>query len=641
MKKLISLFCSLALLFCLAGCSSGGGDSSTDWAIYWYLCGSDLESNGGFASGDLAELMQVELPENVKIVIETGGASEWHNDYVDATKLQRWVYDSNGLSLVDEQPAASMGESATLADFLKFANSTCPANNVAVVFWNHGGGSVTGASFDELYGGDSLTLSEMSEAFGSVWTKSEKQPPLELIGFDTCLMATLDVASTFSGLAKYMVASEEFEPANGWLYSGFIGELAKDPYMNGEELGRVICDSYYAGCEAVGTSDNATLSLVDLRKIEPLLTAYDNLGSECLVSTCNDPSFYSVFARAARESENYGGNTKEQGYANMVDLGHLARNASDITESSADIIEALKGCVLYTVNGAYRAESTGLSCFYSYNLDVENFRGYETEGAGTTFKYFYSVGITGELDQSGMDFLSKMNIDSLPKIPTLSSEDWNGRGLALNGEGSAVLTLGESAKDILSSIGFQLYYIDSDAGYSLLLGTDNDINADWDNGIFTDNFRGVWGALDGHLVYMELCFEGDDYNLYSVPVLINGEQYNLKVAYSFSNEQWSILGAWHGISSDGMSDKNLRPLQVGDEITAIWQISSYPQEGGFESYTADTFTVTESTAFSEAPLFDGTYIMVFEMTDSLGNSAYSASIQFDCVNGEIYTTVAN
>ena len=40
----------------------------------------------------------------------------------------------------------------------------------------------------------------------------------------------------------------------------------------------------------------------------------------------------------------------------------------------------------------------------------------------------------------------------------------------------------------------------------LLLGTDNDMNADWDNGVFYDNFRGVWGALDGNLVYMELSF---------------------------------------------------------------------------------------------------------------------------------------
>lgn len=57
------------------------------WAIYWYLCGSDLESNGGFATNDLSELMEVELPENVNVVIETGGSAVWQNDLMDAEKL--------------------------------------------------------------------------------------------------------------------------------------------------------------------------------------------------------------------------------------------------------------------------------------------------------------------------------------------------------------------------------------------------------------------------------------------------------------------------------------------------------------------------------------------------------------------------
>ena len=104
------------------------------WAVYWYLCGSDLESNGGFATNDLSELMEVELPENVNVVIETGGSAVWQNDLMDADKLQRWLYNSEGLQLVDEQPSASMGEAQTLADFLSFAKENFPAEKTAVVF---------------------------------------------------------------------------------------------------------------------------------------------------------------------------------------------------------------------------------------------------------------------------------------------------------------------------------------------------------------------------------------------------------------------------------------------------------------------------------------------------------------------------
>ena len=57
-------------------------------------------------------------------------------------------------------------------------------------------------------------------------------------------------------------------------------------------------------------------------------------------------------------------------------------------------------------------------------------------------------------------------------------------------------------------------------------------------------------------------------------------------------------------------------------------------------YTADTLTVTADTSFGEASLPDGTYSMMFEMRDAMGNYAYSDAAQFTCENGEIYTSVS-
>lgn len=609
------------------------------WAVYWYLCGSDLESNGGFATNDLSELMEVELPENVNVVIETGGSAVWQNDLMDADKLQRWLYNSEGLQLVDEQPSASMGEAQTLADFLSFAKENYPAEKTAVVFWNHGGGSVTGAAFDEIYGYDSLTLDEMYQAFSSVWNPSVEKQPLELIGFDTCLMATVDVAYTFADLAHYLVASEETEPANGWYYSQWVGTLAQNPSMNGEELGKVICDAYYAGCEEVGTQDNTTLSLTDLTKVQTLLDAYDTFGAEALAAACTDPGFFSQFGRVAAQSENYGGNTKEQGYTNMVDLGHMARQSVGMLGSAQEVLDALDDCVLYQVGGQYRTEATGLSCYYSYNGDVEDFNSYAGLGAGVAFKYFYSYELTGELDNSGMAYIADMDFEELPEVKNLLSTDWDGAPLDLDEDGVSFLTLGPEANDILAGIGFSLYYVDEESDMMLLLGTDNDMNADWDNGVFSDNFRGVWGSIDGNIVYMELSYESEDYNLYAIPVLLNGEEYNLQVVYDFSTDEWNVLGARQGIDNSGMADKELRLLQEGDEITTIWYMSTASGDDEFEPYTAATVTVTADTAFGEMELPDGSYSMVYEMRDAMDNYAYSEPVTFDCADGEIYTTI--
>ena len=645
-KKLLCLLLALLLVLPIAAC---GDDPDTPdrhldidvesgtWSIYWYLCGSDLETNYGCATQDLMELMEVTLPENVRVVIQTGGAKEWQNNVVNADILQRYVYDSTGLTLVDELPPASMGDTATLTDFLRFCKTYYPAEHTAVLFWNHGGGSVNGAAFDERYYLDSLTLDEMRTAFGRVWPGDEADPPLELVGFDTCLMATVDVVDTFVGTARYLVASEEVEPGNGWNYTGWAGALAEDPTMDGAALGRIICDTYYAGCEAVGTQNKATLSLTDLTRCGPLLEAYEAFGAEALAEACEDPSFFSRFARIAAQSENYGGNTREQGYTNMVDLGHMARRSTGLLQTAGDVLTALEDCVLYRVNGPYRAEATGLSCYYSYNGDLDDLSGYTAVGAGEAFKYFYSYELTGELDHAGMQYIADLNYHELPDVPNLMTTEWDGMPLQVDENGVSSLTLGPEADSVLAGIGFSLYFLDDSSDIMLLLGTDNDMNADWENGIFTDNFRGVWGSIDGHLVYMELCFEGGDYNLYSIPILLGEDPYNLQVAYDFNTEEWSILGARPGIGESGMSDKELRLLQPGDVVTTVWYFSTISGDDGTEAYTAEEFTVTAQTSFYEIPLPNGRYGMVFEMRDAMDHYAYTEPVFFLCDGGEIST----
>ncbi len=609
------------------------------WAVYWYLCGSDLESNGGCATTDLMEMMEVELPENVNVVIQTGGAAVWQNEYVDPAKLQRWLYNSDGMQLLEEAEVASMGDAQTLYDFLAFASSHYPAEKTAVMFWNHGGGSVDGAAFDENYELDSLDLGEMYQAFDAVWPADKESPALELVGFDTCLMATVDVAAVFQNFSRYLVASEETEPGNGWYYTGWLEALAQNPAMNGDELGIAICNSYYGGCEAVGTQDQTTLSLTDLTRLTPLLEAYESFGQEALVAASQDPGFFAELGRAAAQSENYGGNTREQGFTNMVDMGHLARQTAWMLPSAQSVSDALAECVLFQVNGIYRTEATGLSCYYPYSGDVDNFNGYLSMGEGLAFKNLYAYGLTGQLAEGGEAYLAELDVQDLPEISTLADMNWDGAPLDVNEEGTAVLTLGPEADAVLAGIGFSLFYIDEANDRMMLLGTDNDMTADWENGVFYDNFRGVWGAIDGHLVYMELSFEGDDYNLYAVPVLLDGETYNLQVAYDFSGEKWSILGASQGLDESGMASKELRLLEEGNVITTIWKIASYSGEDDFEMYAAEELTVTADTSFGEAPLMDGSYSMVFEMWDAMGNYAYSDAVTFDCADGEITTTV--
>ncbi|GAU79215.1 clostripain-related cysteine peptidase [Fusibacter sp. 3D3] len=613
----------------------------TEWAIYWYLCGSDLESGGGSASIDLFELTEVELPENVKIIIQTGGASTWQNEFVDPNYIERYVYDSNGLVQVEQLPLTSMGDEETLSSFLSFAKTNYPADKTMFLFWNHGGGTVSGAASDELFQGDSLDLREMYSAFNANYELSEADQPFDIIGFDTCLMATVDVAYTFSDVGKYLVASQELEPSNGWNYTGMADALAHNPEMDAETFGKVICDTYQAGCEGVGTADDITLSLTDLSKLGALLGAYEDFGKEALASACAEPSFFSYFGRIAFATENYGGNTKEQGFSNMVDLGHLARQSSELLpETSENVLQALENCVTYKVSGPYRQESTGLSCYYSFNGDIDDFNGYADLGYGEAFKYYYQYGLTGELPESGMDFIAEMNYETIKPLETLENEGWENHELDVDSEGSAVLTLGENAANILSGIYIQLYYVDPELDLMLLLGRDNDLIGDWDTGVFKDNFRGVWGALDGNLVNMDISYEGEGYNLYAVPVLINGEDYNLNVIYDFQAEAFQIQGARRPVDESGMADKNLYTLIEGDIITTIhYAMSISGEDDELVPVEVDEIVWDNNMIFEEIDLGDGLFIQMFEMTDMQGNFAFSDAIMFESVDGVITTTV--
>ena len=646
MKKWIALLLSVGMLLCLGGCgvesgelpavvpigddtpgqSMDGGDS---WSIYWYLCGSDLETNFGCATADLGEMEKVTLPKNVNIIIQTGGARHWQNEAISADKIQRWLYNSEGLKMLEELPAANMGKTETLSDVLSYGHENYPADREGVIFWNHGGGTTGGVAYDEVYRYDSLSLKEIGQAFEGIWGEEK----LELVGFDACLMATIDVAAALEPYANYMVASQELEPGIGWEYSGWVSALAKDPKMDGAELGIAICNSYLAGCEDADCDEQVTQSVVDLTKVQPLLDAYEAFGQEALVELSEDPDFFARLGREARSSENYGGNSAQSGYGNMVDLGHFARKTAWLLPSAQGVTDALEDCVVYTVAGAYRPEASGLSCYYSFSGNLIDFYGYLRQGTGKSLKYVYAYGLAMEYLSAASGFLEDLGIIDLPEKETVYTMGWEDAPIYVDDEGCAVLELGEEASAVLTAVDFELYRVEEDR--IIMLGVDDDMQYDWENGIFKDIFWATWGALDGHLVYMELMQSAENYNTYAVPVALNGEEYNLIVVYDFVAEAWEILGAAQSVDDAGMGGKDLRPLRPGDEITTVY----YVQTGDtWQWQEQDTFTVTEQTRFETVDLDDGNYALVFQMYDGSGNVAYSQPAYYEVTDSDIITS---
>ena len=635
-KRLLTLALTAVLALSLAGCGTpsapheAGESEIPTWAIYWYLCGSDLESWYGCATEDLEELLAVSLPDNVQVVIQTGGAFQWSRDDIQPDRIGRYLYDSKGFRLLEEQPQSNMGQAETLASFLDFCRTGYPAEHTMVLFWNHGGGSVTGAEFDSNFYFDSLTLDEFHDAFSQVFPLDPSSPPIDVIGFDACLMATIDTASTFRDVGRYLVASEELEPGNGWYYTGWAQALAEQPTMDSAQLGRAICDAYLDGCRLAGTADDITLSVTDLSKIGTLLEAYNALGTQALVEAIGDPQFYTSFSRGAMTAESYGGNTQEQGYTNMVDLGHLVRNTEYLLQESAwEVLKALNECVIYRINGPYRSEATGLSCYHSYSGDLDNFVEYTDVGCSEAFKYLYGYGLSGKVSSAGLEYAKSHAPAVTPPSGSESPFDLTvleDAEIYVDDMGCAELYVGETAAKAIVSAQSILVLFDENG--MLNLGWSDTSSEDFEQGLFTDLIDGYWPSIDGNLVHTEVVCQADGYTIYSVPVLLNGEQCNLRVVYDETKQDYTLLGARKGLTPEGMPDKNLIKLRQGDILTFLYQQRALDQTGGFRYALGETITVTAQTMFYETPLPPGEYGLMFKLFDAKGQSVLSEVLHF-------------
>ena len=66
----------------------------------------------------------------------------------------------------------------------------------------------------------------------------------DIIGFDACLMATLETALVAEQYGDYLIASEAVEPGTGWYYTNWLSALSENPAIDSLDLGKQIIDDY-------------------------------------------------------------------------------------------------------------------------------------------------------------------------------------------------------------------------------------------------------------------------------------------------------------------------------------------------------------------------------------------------------------
>lgn len=576
--------------------------SDPSWTILIYLCGSDLESEGGFATTDIEEILDSTASSNVTVIIETGGSYGWDNNYVDEEAIDRYGFSDGEFELIDSVDLSSMGESDTLTDFITWSVENYPADNMGLVFWNHGGGSISGVCFDELFDQNSLTLKEIESSLEK--TSSLLPSGFEFIGFDACLMATLENAAVLSPYAGYMFASEETEPGTGWNYSAILSYLAENPDSKGEELGKILCESYYEACDASNDSAGVTFSIIDLAKIPALTEAFDQTMKEVYASD-NIPEF----ARSALKADNFGGNNRSEGYTNMVDMADVLRNISDFAPSALNALQALEDCVVSKVNGTLHKNSGGLSMYYPLSIQgTEEIPVFNEICPSTYYLAIVSSLAEGaDLSQSDQIFTSVDESDSL-----------NISDIYIDEYGTYTVELEDM--DYFAYASCLFFLMDDEGGY-IYLGEDDDVIIDYDEYMITDNFDGTWLCYEDTLLPIELIAQNDEISLYSISILLNEEETNLRVMYDWDEGEFYVLGTWDGIDpSSSYAARESGTLSRGDVINIIY---TYIDADGEEDYF-----------LSDDIIYDGNFEIFY---DNLPDGEYDYSICLYDIYGNYYT----
>ena len=349
----------------------------------WMIYVATHNNVAGWGEKSIENIKAADLGDDVQVVIQQTtptGTTRMHIEkgHTESTSLGEGI-DS--------------GDAGTLVDFAKWGKETAPADRYALVLWSHGSGwepsEIQGIKLErsvsqpftveeyqergsdssrwhvfftpsmaEIIGqddeserdiafdngsGHSLDTVELGEALDQI--KKELGQPVDLLGMNACLMATVEVVYEVRNAADVYVASEELMPAESWPYQTILTQLGKKPKMEAADLGKMIVKEYsdFFSSDAVDISgrgiDGSTLTAVKINGIEKLATAVKGLASA--ISDDMEEQFGPVWdaQRATIQFQN-----SHQSY-HLYDLGMFCTHLAAARGVSEPVKKAAKGVI--------------------------------------------------------------------------------------------------------------------------------------------------------------------------------------------------------------------------------------------------------------------------------------------------------
>ena len=636
------------------------GDGSDQVTIMVYMCGADLESKSGMATNDLREMASASLSDHVNLLVYTGGCKSWKTQGISNSVNQIYRVRSQRMEcLSDNAGSGAMTDPDTLVGFLDFCRQNYPANRNMLIFWDHGGGSVSGYGYDErVSGSGTMNLAGINAALKKAGMK------FDFIGFDTCLMATVETALVASSYADYLVASEETEPGIGWYYTDWLTALSANPGQPTLEIGQNIVDDFVDTCASKCSGQKATLSVIDLAELGETLSG-DFKAFSGSISDMIKADQYQTISAARSDVREFATSSK----IDQIDLVHFARSLE--TKEGDALAETLLSAVKYNRTSSNMTNAYGISAYFPYRRTSyvdKAVKTYDQIGLDDEYsdciREFASVEVSGQAVTGGsanplellmgsssassgasyggvqsLDMVSSLlgsllggrsNISGLEEGNTAFLQDraYSQEDIAKyitghqfdastlswqqDSEGNVFLQLTEEQMKQIRGIALSAYY-DDGTGF-IDLGVDNLLYVD-EQGRLWSEADGTWISINGQPVayyYTDTIYtSGTDYmSTGYIPALLNGEYVKLIVIFDREHPYGYVAGAapdYRQGETDAVA-RGLIEIQKGDRIDFLCDFYRY--DGTFEDsyYIGDPITVDGELEISN------TYVDAEKMT---------------------------
>lgn len=358
---LFLIFLSFSIAGCGGGSSSsnggGGGSTRRNWTYMVYM-GADNNLSES-ALEDLNEMEMAGSTSNVAIIVQaefsnnysTGVPADTRRIYVEKDNDEtRANLDGTSIGNVD------MADPATLAGFIRWAASEYPADNYALVIWDHGAGwkakAVARGAVEDDTSGTFMSLPDLARGVRDSGIK------ISVMDFDACLMAMYEVAYEFTGLVDYMVFSEANEPADGDPYDTILSGLINSPGMNGRDLA-ILSVNEYADFYAVNGREKTTKSAIDMSRMAALDEKVRAFADALLADSTSSAVMQSAEV-----------NTQEYDYEFNHDLYSVASYVNGLTSAgvkaaAAEVMAEITGglVVANRMTGTGAEGSTGIAIY--------------------------------------------------------------------------------------------------------------------------------------------------------------------------------------------------------------------------------------------------------------------------------------